>query len=230
MLRTTLRLFITITVPLLLVMGAARLVMFPLYLQLEYQRPGFPVDTYGFTVEDRLRYAPLAIDYLLNGEDVGFLEALTFPDGAPLYNERELIHMHDVKLVITAAFATALTLGVLSFIAGIILWRTARLELYRALFDGAALTIGLIVGIIALAVLSWDFFFTQFHNLFFADGTWIFLYSDTLIRLFPEQFWFDTAVVIGAMAVSGAALLIALTWRARFALNVLTPQPQRANL
>jgi hypothetical protein len=27
-----------------------------------------------------------------------------------------------------------------------------------------------------------------FHQIFFSAGTWMFLYSDTLIRLFPERF------------------------------------------
>jgi integral membrane protein (TIGR01906 family) len=207
-----LRVAITALTPILLVLGSARLVMSPLFLQIEYNRPGFPEDYYGFTREDRLRYAPFAVDYLLNGEGISYLGDLTFPDGRPLYNERELRHMVDVKVVTQYAFSFALLAGILIGVASVFLWNAlaTRRDLARALRDGALLTWGLVATIIVLAVTSWDFFFTAFHNLFFADGTWQFLYSDTLIRLFPEQFWFDAALVIGTLTIFGAGVLFVL--------------------
>jgi hypothetical protein len=39
----------------------------------------------------------------------------------------------------------------------------------------------------------------------------VFLYEDTLIRLFPEQFWFDAALFIGALTVIGAVVTLFLT-------------------
>ena len=51
--------------------------------------------------------------------------------------------------------------------------------------------------IAALAILiAWPIFFVQFHELLFPPGTWTFAYTDSLIRLFPEQFWFDIGVLI----------------------------------
>ena len=61
--------------------------------------------------------------------------------------------------------------------------------------------------VIVLAVVGWNVFFTGFHTLLFEDGTWYFLTSDTLIRLFPEQFWFDAALTVGALAVVGAGVI-----------------------
>ena len=205
---TLLRLLLTALVPLLLVLGSARLLMTPLWLQVEYNRPGFPEDFYGFTREDRLAYAPAAIDYLLNDADVNFLGDMTDAGGRPLYTARELEHMHDVKVVTRAAF-TFLLIG--AIVAAVIAWTLARQPqtrpaLWRALRDAGVITLAAIAAIVIGAVTAWNAFFTLFHNLFFAEGTWMFLYSDTLIRLFPEQFWFDSALVIGTL--SG---LVALT-------------------
>jgi uncharacterized membrane protein len=50
--------------------------------------------------------------------------------------------------------------------------------------------------------------------MFFAQGTWQFLYSDTLIRMFPEQFWFDAALVIGTLTSLGAIVILILSLRA----------------
>ena len=94
-----LRGYITVTMPFLLALIAIRFVMSPLFLQLEYNRPDFPEDYYGFTQEDRLNYAPFAIQYLLNGDDINFLGDLKFPDGTAMYNAREL-HVEPRGLVV----------------------------------------------------------------------------------------------------------------------------------
>ncbi|MCA9894424.1 MAG: DUF1461 domain-containing protein, partial [Anaerolineae bacterium] len=68
--------------------------------------------------------------------------------------------------------------------------------------------IGAIVGIVVAAIFAWDTFFALFHSLFFQEGSWQFYYSDTLIRLYPEQFWLDAAIFIGGMSLLGAAVLL----------------------
>jgi integral membrane protein (TIGR01906 family) len=210
-----LRLYLTIALPVLLTIAMVRLVMTPAFLSFEYNRADFPVDFYGLTTQDRLNYAPFAIDYLLNGEGIEYLGNLRFPDGAPLYNESELIHMRDVKIVVQSAFLIGMTGFVIAAVAGFVLWRQSKIDLQRGLRDGSLLTLGIIASIIVLAVTSWDYFFTQFHNLFFAQGTWVFLYSDTLIRLFPEQFWFDAALLIGSLTTISAVAILAFAWRWR---------------
>ncbi len=206
---------ITIFFPVILVLIAARLVMTPLFLQVEYHRADFPPDPYGFTTEDRLAYAPYALDYLLNGAEVSYLGDLTFSDGSPLYQASELRHMSDVKVVTDAAFGSAIVGGILIIAAGYFLLRTRRRALVNALFAGALLTLGIVAAIIVLAVIDWEYFFVTFHQLFFQSGTWYFPTSDTLIRLFPEQFWFDAALTIGGVTVVTALLVFFLTLRVK---------------
>ncbi len=214
-LRGLLTLLFTLAVPVLLVLLSVRLVMTPLFLQIEYNRPGFPADVYGFSTADRLRYGPLAVDYLFNGEDIDFLGNLTFANGAPLFNARELGHMEDVKVVTRAAYFMLLYGGLGALILGVLLSRRSwgPVVLWRGLFNGAVLTLALVTAIVFFAVAAWDFFFTAFHQVFFEAGTWTFAYSDTLIRLFPEQLWFDAALSIGVLTVLGALGLLLLSWR-----------------
>ena len=202
--------FLTIVFPVLLVMFNVRLVMTPAFLTFEYTRPGFPEDIYGLTQEERLKYAPYATAYLLNGEDITFLGDLRFPDDTPLFNTRELQHMRDVKTITQIAYWATALISLMALGSGIILKRSNRLTL--ALFRGSLLTLGIIATVIFLAILNWDFFFTGFHTLFFESGTWYFAYSDTLIRLFPEQFWFDAALLIGGSTALVAMLILLTTW------------------
>lgn len=212
--RLALRVYLTLTMPLLLVLIGIRLVMTPLFLQLEYNRMGFPADSYGFSTADRLTYAPYAVNYLLNGEDISYLAELRFVEGAPLFNVRELQHMRDVKAVTQIAFLGATLAGLVSVVSALTLYRTDRHMLWLSLRGGGFLTLSLVLAIVIVSVVSWDFFFTTFHGLFFESGTWQFAYSDTLIRLFPEQFWFDAALVIGGLTVVGALFWVGLSqWR-----------------
>ena len=206
------RVYLMVIFPVLLVLISARLVMSEVFLQFEYNRPGFPEDYYGMTREQRLHYAPFAVAYLLNGEGIDFLANLKFPDGEPLFNARELRHMQDVKTVTQIAFAVAVVSGLLALASAVYLYSRSRTTLRKSLFQGSILTLAIVAAIIIVAILNWNYFFTLFHTLFFESGTWYFLYSDSLIRLFPEQFWFDAALTIGAFTVLGALVTLLAVW------------------
>ena len=208
---------VTIIVPIVLIGLGLRLLLSPLFLQIEYNMPYFPPDEFGFTKEDRLKWAPYALDYLVNNEDISYLGDLQFDDGSPLYNERELSHMDDVKRVTQGALrawylslAVLLLLGIWAWFGG--WWQGYLLGLMRGgwLMIGLAVTVGLIV-VIGIAVnpnVFWNFF-AGFHSLFFEGDSWLFLYSDTLIRLFPIRFWQDAFLLAAVIALGGG---IALGW------------------
>jgi integral membrane protein (TIGR01906 family) len=207
--------FVAILVPVALIGLALRVLLSPLFLQIEYNMPYFPPDEYGFTKADRLKWAPYALDYLVNREGISYLGDLKLEDGAPLYNERELSHMDDVKRVTQGALqvwygalAVLLLLGVWAWFGG--WWQAYRLGLMRGgwLMVGLAVTIGLIV-VVGIAVnpkVFWDFF-AGFHSLFFEGDSWLFLYSDTLIRLFPIRFWQDAFLMAAVIALGGGVAL-----------------------
>ena len=91
-----LSLIVTLLIPLALLFLGLRLLLTPAFLQLEYRMPGFPDDSYGFTLEDRLHWSRYAVEYLVNDSGIEYLGNLIFEDGSPLFNERELSHMLDV--------------------------------------------------------------------------------------------------------------------------------------
>jgi uncharacterized membrane protein len=93
---------------------------------------------------------------------------------------------------------------VLWLVAGQAGWGQAYREGLRR---GGWLTIFLLVGIILFVLLAFNVMFVAFHNVFFEAGTWQFLFSDTLIRLFPERFWRDTFIAVGFLsAAAGFAI------------------------
>jgi integral membrane protein (TIGR01906 family) len=212
---TILSSIVALLVPIALIGLGLRFLLSPLFLQLEYNMPYFPPDEYGFTKEDRLKWAPYALNYLTNNADISYLGDLKFEDRTPLYNERELSHMDDVKRVTQGSLrvwyvslAILLLLGVWAWLGG--WWQAYRLGLMRGgwLMVGLAVTVGLIV-VVGIAVnpnVFWNFF-AGFHSLFFEGDSWLFLYSDTLIRLFPIRFWQDAFLLAAVIALGGGIAL-----------------------
>lgn len=206
---------IALLMPLALTFLGLRLLLTHAYLDIEYRLPGFPKDDYGFTLSDRLHWGAIAVDYLQLGSPVKTLADLTFPDGSPLYNSREISHMQDVRNVTQAAMIAGyldwlivLGVGVWARWGG---WWPAYLDGIRR---GSWLTVGLtaLVGILA-SINFWQFF-TIFHSLFFTGTSWLFLYSDTLIRLFPLPFWESAFLMAGVINLGGGlALGLALKCR-----------------
>ncbi|NUP73516.1 MAG: TIGR01906 family membrane protein [Sinomonas sp.] len=206
-----LQVLMAIFLPFLLLIAAVRVVATPAYLWLEYFRPGFPGDGYGFSADDRLTYGSYAVDYLSNFAGARYLGDLVQPSGSPLFTSSEVSHMADVKLVIMSAYGAGLVL-LLFFVVSYLVMRKRRGAFGRGLFAGAIVTFVLVVGLAVFAVLGWQQFFTEFHRLFFANGTWTFQLSDTLIRLFPSQFWMDAAIVIGVLVLVVSSLMIIFAW------------------
>lgn len=218
----------TVLTPVVLILTAVRLLLFPWFLAFEYAMPNFPADTYGFSQTERLGYARYALDYLTNEADISYLEDLRFPAGqsAPpescremddcnqLFNQRELKHMLDVKKVTGQVLIVWRMAAVLLVLCGLTAWSNARVrEYWEAVARGGWLTAFISGGVVALVLLAFGFVFVAFHDMFFASGTWLFLYSDTLIRLFPEQFWRDVFLfALGVPAVMGVILAVIIPY------------------
>ncbi|MBI4316636.1 MAG: TIGR01906 family membrane protein [Chloroflexi bacterium] len=222
-LANTLRIIIAVTLPLVLVVTNVRLMLTPLYINWEYNLKDFPPDMYGFTKEDRLKYAAIALDYLNNSAGIEYLGNLTIPDnqianadsGNRMYNDRELKHMVDVKKVVQAVTMAWMISGVL--LVGSVLALASgpdtRPLLRGALLIGAGITVGLLVALVTTLSLSFDTFFVQFHRVFFEGDSWLFRWTDTLIRLFPVKFWSDIFMVVGGGALlEGLAVGAVAQW------------------
>lgn len=208
---------IAISFPFVLIMFSIRVLFTPLFLVVEYNMPGFPADPYGFTQEERLKWGTASIQYLFNSEGPEFLENLRFEDGTSIYNQREVSHMLDVKILVKQALQW-FYLILIGYIL-IIIWAKMKNQLYLV-WDSASkggwLTLVFIGAILAAVVISFDALFTAFHKVFFTGDTWLFYYSDTLIRLFPMRLWQDAFIFMGIITVAVALFFATYGNRQKF--------------
>ncbi len=142
---------------------------------------------------------------------VAMLEALRLPgSSASLFTANELSHMVDVKRF-TDRLWRLYPLTALIAVGGLLLLlarRATRSDGYAALFGGGLVTTALLLGLGVFVLVSWRTFFIGFHELFFPQGNWTFDWTDSLIRLFPDRFWFDAGVLlVGGILAAGLGVL-----------------------
>ena len=204
-------LLISILTPIFLITSGMRTALSPIFVNLEYKLPNFPPDTYGFSTEERLVWANYSIQYLSGKVSEEEFSTLQFLDGTPLFNEREISHMIDVRDLTLIMLAIWRILFGFFMIVLLIGWKNNwQRALLRALEDGAKATLAIIVGILIFVLINFNKLFTLFHQIFFEGDSWLFYLSDTLIRLFPIKFWQDLFIYIGSFCILTSSILIIL--------------------
>lgn len=231
------RRIVAMTMPLFIGFSWMTLVIGPAYVRYEYGRPDFPSGLEGMppataaglemrplAQNERLELALVAVAFLESWQPaeaaIAMLARQQLPGtDTPLYNQRELNHLVDVKRLTDGirwlALATAVpVIGGFLFLSR---WPRTRRHGYLALAQGGLLTLILTSGVASLIFFGWSFFFYQFHGLFFPSGTWLFAETDSLMRLYPEPLFYDAGLVMsGGTWLGGGLAMVAgcfLAWR-----------------
>jgi integral membrane protein (TIGR01906 family) len=185
-----------------------------------------PLYEYGFHRYDVSRTTGLADGELTKAahgliayfnSDEEFINVVVQKDGNPiqLFNEREILHLKDVKSLIKFDYAVfVISLLGASVISGIAIFRKQTRLLAVPVFWGGAITLAVLALVVAVAASNFDAFFTKFHQLSFANDFWLLdPTKDYLIMLFPGGFWQDVSIFIAALIGGIAAVVTVIGWR-----------------
>jgi integral membrane protein (TIGR01906 family) len=212
---------VAILTPFVVLIGAVRAVASGAFLWIEYHRPGFPVDVYGFDTAERTTLGSYGLNYINGFAGSSYLGDLQTPEGARslaepnLFKATEVQHMADVQALVHVAYLVG-CLALLVIVISVLVLRVRYAGgVRRGLFAGAWATLGVLLVLGVMGVQGWNAFFTDFHRLFFSGGNWEFYMDDTLIRLYPPQFWVDAAIVVAGIGVLVSAVLLWATWPTR---------------
>jgi integral membrane protein (TIGR01906 family) len=196
----------------IVILGAAVVpFLTPAWVGFEQDRVGAAALT-GFSEPDLHRVTNAILGDLVLGSGNFEVTADGGSRGSAVLNEREQSHMRDVRGVFRGFGLLALaSLAVL----GVAARRSrgapaARQRLWRLVRRGAQ---GLAVGVAiaaGVALVAFDAAFEVFHSLFFAQGSFDFdPTTDKLVQLFPDAFWSETTIAVGAVATVAA---LAVRW------------------
>ncbi len=214
---------IVLLVPVLLIGNAVHVLAHGWFPGVEYGR--LAPEPYGMTKAQRTALARTALDSIVPfGSGERELRDARLPSGRPAFGDRELRHLRDVRRYVLGLYLIH-AIGILVLVALALLRRTRRV-VRDGLAGGALFTLGIAAFVAVYVGASPVSFLGGFHRFFFSGDSWRFAETDTLRRLFPDSFWSDTAVALGALvAVQAVALLgVALYWRRQ----AIRPAPRRA--
>lgn len=202
---------IRIVLPLSLILSSVWIILQTagIWVEIEYKMPGFPPDSYGFTLEDRLYWSQIDIEYLLNETGIEYFDDFQLDDGTPMHNARELRHMEDVKILIQLTWRYLGIGWIILLLGGIMLQRRQGWpKVVEEFSAGARATLWLMIILAVGLVVAFGVLFVGFHRIFFEGDTWLFSYSDTFIRLYPERFWRDTFVLVAVVTLILSGLFL----------------------
>jgi len=204
-------LLIIVFVPLIIILLGFRIIVYnQSFYEKEFQKNNvyetFPEQTVDIEVGN-------LFNYLINDKKLD----TTF------FNEKEKSHLKDVKDMIDSAINLLLILILLFFILLIYFYNTKQLIIFfNSLMLGSFLSIFLILIIFLLSLSNFDDLFLNFHLISFNNDLWLLNpETDNLIKLFPQQFFYDalSRIVIYSLIISVLVLIFSFYIRNRLKYN-----------
>lgn len=196
---------VALALPAVFVGNALLLLVHPWLVDAQYALPGFPEPYIDLASDQRSGLAGTGVRAISpwNGDGVELLRDARLPGGEPAFDSREVAHMSDVRAVV-AGFMVAWMIGVVALTGSVIALHRAGAGalLWRGLGWGAGATLAAFAALGLYMLADFDAFFTSFHGVFFEGDSWRFASDDTLLSLYPDQFW--------GFAAGAAAVLILL--------------------
>ena len=209
-LRSTL---IVLIVPLLLVTTNVRLVADSPYLY-SYGFQKYGIESVTGIEMGQLELAGEKIrDYFSNDQDYLVIDIERQCQKIKnLYNQREILHMKDVKNLVQLIYSIQIW-SLLLFITLILIgFLSIRLRKFSNVIDliswGGGLTLGIAAVVGILSLFGFQRLFLFFHLVSFDNDLWILDPTrDYLIMMFPQGFFFDATVFIVVLTLGQALLL-----------------------
>lgn len=147
----------------------------------------------------------------LSGEQVAALEA-AFDAASERYvlTPDVVSHLDDVFGVVQAAKWWLLAAVVAACVGcTATAFRGGKRPLGRVLAGAGVSVLAVFALLAAWVAIDFDGFFTQFHSLFFAAGTWTFSWDSLLICMYPPEFWVGMGAIW--LVVTVACCVVCIT-------------------
>lgn len=197
--RSMLYIVSVLVLPLLILLTSMELITFNVnYYKAEYEKHDISKKL-SIEESDLMDSTAKLLDYLR--DDRKDLDFKTKIDGKEqdFFSSRDKMHMIDVKnLFIIGRIIRNVIFIVLLLISAIFIYnKKIRFDIGNFLLTSSI--VGVLPIVILVILINIDFYkyFTIFHEIFFTNDLWLLdPNADRLVNIFPESFFFDTAIKI----------------------------------
>jgi integral membrane protein (TIGR01906 family) len=165
----------------------------------------------GLESEELTKAAQGLIRYFNSNEEPIQVRVVKSGEEFELFNQREVIHLRDVKNLIQTGYKL-LWISLAYVLIYILCFIKFKRQQWRDLAHSVMLGCGISLGLIAVfgiaAFFNFDQVFLQFHLFSFDNSFWkLDPRTDYLIAMFPQGFFFDI-VIFGGAGIALEALVI----------------------
>jgi integral membrane protein (TIGR01906 family) len=163
----------------------------------------------GFSTDELDTAAKGLIEYFNSGDEYVHINLNRDGKSVELFTREEQFHFKDVKQLIRIDYLFLIITLILVLIYALfcLYWRkgTNRRNLAKSMIWGCGLSILLILIIGISSFFDFDQLFLQFHYLVFSNQYWS--AQGYMLLLFPGGFWYDAALICGAIMATLAIVL-----------------------
>ena len=168
----------------------------------------------GITNADLRQVGADIRSYINSSDEPMDIQTSIFGVEQALFNPKEIAHMRDVKNLVRGVYILALVsviyLSTMTLFGFIKQGRLFTLAIAKRLAIGGGLTMAMLILFSAVAAMGFDSLFIKFHEISFANDFWrLNPRTDYLVRIFPDNFWFDATVWVAMRAIVGALIITA---------------------
>jgi integral membrane protein (TIGR01906 family) len=159
------------------------------------------------TEKDTMDTARALMNYLRGRVDTPQVTMKIEGETRPFYNDRELTHLADVRVLFAGGYRLMYTALVVTLvIAALLIFAAPRsswlANLWNTMVIGGLGAVGVLVAVGLLVATDFERLFWTFHIVSFSNDMWLLdPATDWLIRMFPESFFYHAAVRIVVTAV-----------------------------
>ena len=169
----------------------------------EYEKMDTAKDM-GMNHEDLMAATNVLLDYLKDERDDISIKVNVRGENVEMFDERETLHMIDVKELYLNAISVTRILGIIGILtlALLLAKRERRYIALRGYHIGNAVFLGIIAALGIYAIIDFSSFWTNFHLIFFDNDLWLLYPDERLIQMVPQQFFSDlVARIVGIFVV-----------------------------
>jgi len=204
---------IIICVPLLLITTNVRIVLNSATMY-DYGFNKYKIEKHTGIEFEQLQAAGQQIrDYFNNDLEQITINISLHGDNIPnLFNEREILHMYDVKNLVKMVYMVQLYSAILLSAGCVFMlfnsFTNRGILALKYIGRGGVFTFSLVIAVSILAIIGFDRLFLFFHLVSFSNDLWVLdPRHDYLIAMFPQGFFFDCTVVIAFLTLLEGGIL-----------------------
>lgn len=191
------------------------------WVVMEQKRAGVAEET-QFSDKELKEIDAKVLRFMNSGELFSSITVMQNGKEVKVFKAREVSHLYDVQGIFRV-FSWARSISIFLLLVLIFLLvadnRDRKRLIYGFLSRAGLFFLATVGGLFLFVLLAFNLFFTEFHQLVFAPGTWIFGSGEILPQLFPERFWLESALALTAACIAETVLVIFIFRELRFSLE-----------